>query len=153
MITATIKTQKSNKVQQELLELTAMSMTNYDILYYQTAFRFIDYVSKIQESDMSHLANSDIFWKLWQRKWNETDKLFMARLQQKTQNKAWRVTDKQGIGDYKTPFYYAEKFDAVDEILIFSYSEMLYHYKVLHQSEKVMTWSMASLINVYSLLK
>lgn len=155
MRTATIKVPKAEEVKQELLALTAMSLTDYDILYHQTGFRFIDWVSKEEGNDMSSLAKCEAFWKLWQRKWTEIDKLFMSRLQQKPQTKAWHISDREGCNSdkYHTPFYYSEKFDVADEIIIFSMEELLYHYKSLHQSERVMSWAMASLIHVYSVLK
>lgn len=151
----------THAIQNELQNLTCMDSLDCEILYYETAFKFIERVSEERKMDMSSLISSNTFWNLWHRKWIEVDKLFLSRLEQQSHTTAYRIrdckpnpaSDKRRIerGDYYTPFFYKEKFGEDTEVVIFNISEMTYHWKTLHQSETVMSWAMASLINIYSL--
>jgi hypothetical protein len=159
-----------NEVQSQLIEIVCISHHEMKMLCFETAFNFIEKLTEIHGLDMSYLVTLPMFWNIWHRKWKETDLLFINRIEQKPVNQSYRIRDnavqppdcgvnsldsrfKASYGDYLMPFYYKEKFDGEEEVIIFSISEMVYHYKTLHECEQVMTWAMASLVNLYRIAR
>ncbi len=153
------------EVQTQLLATTCICWQEMTLLYYETAFKFLDYLTEKEGVDFSALVSMPAFWAIWKRKWNETDRLFLERLQNKSTKVGYRITDNMPqqdskqrqkskiYGEYLSPFYYKEKFESEDEVIIFSIDEMLYHYKTLHECDQVMTWAMASLVHLYKFCK
>jgi hypothetical protein len=155
-------TKSNSNIREKVAAITGIDSMLLQILSTELAIQFIDKLSVEEGKDMSHLVTLNMFWAVWERKWNEVDTLFINRLCQKTQQTAFRVTDigaaplagnmkskPKQYHDYHKPFYYKSQFDSDEETIIFNLDEMLYHYTTLHQCSEVQSWAMQSLIYLY----